>query len=153
MLPSTDYRELRSVKRYQTSDEGVMSHHGSTEEIANRRSSENVRGEIPEFQTLAQEAVNEQIRGFIAPPTRQLEELTRLVQGMSTSRHWNSYPRTELGTTSGTAMPQSDTPSYLASPFEPWRCVLSFDLNWPAELCRGIHGSSKKIDLIRPKCD
>ena len=58
---------------------------------------------------MTQEAVNEQIRGFIAPLTRQLKELTRLVQGMSTSRrHPNSYPRTELGTISSTAMPQSD---------------------------------------------
>ena len=86
-----------------------MSNHGSTEEIANGVSSENVEGEIPEFQTLTQEAVNEQIRGFIAPLTRQLEELTRLVQGMTASKHPNSYPRTELGTTSGTAMPQSET--------------------------------------------
>ena len=67
-----------------------------------------MEGEVPEFQTLTLEVVNEQIRGFIAPLIRQLEELTRLVQGMTTSRHRNSYPRTELGTTSGTAMPQSD---------------------------------------------
>ena len=85
-----------------------MSNHGSTEELANRSSSENVEGGTPEFQTLTQEAVNEQIRRFIAPLTRQLEELTRLVQGMTTSRHPNYYPRTELGITSGTAMPQSD---------------------------------------------
>ena len=35
-----------------------MSNHGSTEEIANRSSSENVKGEIPDFQTLTQDAVN-----------------------------------------------------------------------------------------------
>ena len=46
-----------------------MSHHDSTEEIANRNSSENVV-ENPEMQTLTQEAVDEQIRGFIAPLTR-----------------------------------------------------------------------------------
>ena len=109
MLHSIDYRELRNGKRYQTSDEREMSHHGSTEEITNRTSSENVEEENPEIQTLTQEAVNEQITVFFAPLTRQLEELTRLVQGMSTSRHPNSYPRTELGTTSGTAMPQYDT--------------------------------------------
>ena len=61
-----------------------------------------------QFQTLTQEAVNEQVRGFIGPLTRQLEELIRLVQGMTTSSRPNSYPRTGLGTTSGTAMPQSD---------------------------------------------
>ena len=108
MLHSTDYRELRNGKRYKTSDERQMSHHSSSEEIANWSSSENVDGEKPEIQTLTQKAVNEQIRGFITPLTRQLDELTRLVQGMSTSRHPNSYPKTELGTTPGTAMPQCD---------------------------------------------
>ena len=108
MLHSTDYRELRNGKRYQTSIERIMSNHGSTEEIANRISSEIVEGEIPEIQTLTQKAVNEQIRGFIAPLTRQLEELTRLVQGMTASRHPNSYPKTDLRATAATAMPQSD---------------------------------------------
>ena len=49
-----------------------MSNHGSTEEIANRSSSENPEGEVPDFQTLTQEAVNEQIRRFIAPLTPPL---------------------------------------------------------------------------------
>ena len=79
MLHCTNFGELRSQKRYQTSDEREMSHHGSTQKIASRSSSENVEGENQEFQTLTQEAVNEQIRRFIAPVTRQLEELTRLV--------------------------------------------------------------------------
>ena len=89
MLHSTDYRELRNGKRYQNSIERTMRNQSSTEEIANRSSLENVE-EAPEFQTLTQEAVNEQIRGFITPLTRQLEELTRLVQGMTTSWHSNS---------------------------------------------------------------
>ena len=117
MLHSTDYRELRNGKRYQTSDEREINHHRSTEEIANRSSSKSVEGENPEIQTLTQKGINEQIRGFIAPLTRQLEELSRLVQGMSTSRHPNSCPRTKLGTTSSTAMPQSDT--YHMQPFRP----------------------------------
>ena len=108
MLLSTNYRELRNGKRYQTSAEREMSHHGSTEDLVNRSSSENVELENPENQTLTHEAVNKQIRGFIAHLTRQLEEFTRLVQGISTSRHPNSYPRTGFGTISGTAMPQSD---------------------------------------------
>ena len=108
MLNSTDYRELRNGKRYQTSTERIVSNDGSTEEIANRISRENVEGEVPELQTSTQDAVNEQNRGFITPLIRQLEEFTRLVQGMTTSRHPNSYPKTELGSTSGTAMPQSD---------------------------------------------
>ena len=108
MPNSTDYRELRDGERHQTSTERNVSNHGSMKELANRSASENVEGEVLEVQTLTQEAVNEQIRGFIAPLTRQLEELTRLVQGMTTSRHPNTYPKTELGTTSGRAMPQSD---------------------------------------------
>ena len=108
MLHSIGYRELRNGKCCQTSDEREMRNHASTEEIAHRSSSENVGGEIPEVQTLTQEAVSEQIRGFIAGLTRQLEELIRLVQGITTSRHPSFNPRTELGTTSGTAMPQAD---------------------------------------------
>ena len=40
--------------------------------------------------------------------TNQLEELTQLVKGMTTTWHPNHYFRNELGTTSGKAMPQSD---------------------------------------------
>ena len=115
MLNFTEYREFRNGKRYQTSIERTMGNHSRTEEIANRSSSENAKREIAEFQTLTQETVNEQIRRSIALLTRQLEELTRLVQGMTTSQHLNSYPRTEFGTTSGTAMPPSDIPNW-----QPW---------------------------------
>ena len=108
MFNSTEYRELRNDKRYQMLIVRTMSKQGSTEEIANGSSSEFAGREVSEFQTLTQEAVIEQIRVFIAPLTRQLDECTRLVQGMTTSRHPNFYPRTELGITSGTAMPQSD---------------------------------------------
>ena len=108
MFIISEYRELRNGERYQASIERIMSDHGSTEEIANGNSSENVEREVSEIQTLTQEAVNEQIIGFIAPLTRQLEELTRLVQAMTTSRRPNFYPTTDLGNTSDTAMPQSD---------------------------------------------
>ena len=89
MLNSIDCRELRNGKRHLTSDESEVSHHGSTEEIAKRNSSENSVGENSEIHSLTQEAVDQQIRGFIAHLTRQLEELTRLVQEISTSRHPN----------------------------------------------------------------
>ena len=101
MLHSTNYRELRKRNCYQTSTERKMTHHGSTEELVNRISSGIVKRQSLEIHTLTQEAVNEQIRGFIAPLNRQPEELTRLVHGISTSRHPNSYLKTELGTTSG----------------------------------------------------
>ena len=64
--------------------------------------------EVSEIQTLTQEAVNEQIRRFISPLTRQLEELSRLVQGKVTTQHPDHYPRTDFGATSGTATHQSD---------------------------------------------
>ena len=89
MLDSAVYRDLRNGRRYQTSIELKMRAHGSTEENGSGISSENFGGEVSEIQTLTQEAVNEQIRGFIAPLTRQLEDLTRLVQGMTTTRHPN----------------------------------------------------------------
>ena len=108
MLDSAEYRELRNGKRYQTSIECTMSDHGSKEENATGISSENIKGEVSAIQTLIQEAFNEQIRGFIAPLTRQLQELTRLVQGMTTTWHPNYYPRTDFGTNSGTATHQSD---------------------------------------------
>ena len=101
MLNPTDYRERRNGKRYLTSDESEMSLHGSTEGMANRNATKNFVGENPEMQTLTQEAVDEHSSGFVAPLTHQLDELTRLLQEMSTSRHPNSYPRTELGNTSG----------------------------------------------------
>ena len=86
-----------------------MSDHGSTEGNVTGISSENVEREVSEIQTLSQETVDEQIRGFLAPLTRQIEELTRLVQGMVTKQHPECYPRTDLGSTSFTATHQSDT--------------------------------------------
>ena len=89
------------MKRYPTTNERITSNQSSTEGIANRNSSENV-----------EEAFDEQFRVFIAPLTRQLDKLTRLVQRMAISRHPNSYLRIELDTTSGTAMPQSNIDSF-----------------------------------------
>ena len=80
MLASAEYRELRNGKRYYTLIERTMSDHGSTEENATEISSENVKGEVSENQTLTQKALSEKIRGFMVPLTRQQEELTRLVQ-------------------------------------------------------------------------
>ena len=80
MSDSDSYRELKSGKRYNTSLWRTMSENDSIEEDSAGNSSENFDEEVPEIHTLTQEAVNEQIKGFIAPLTRQLEELTRLVQ-------------------------------------------------------------------------
>ena len=84
---------------------------GSVEGNRAVNSLENTEGEVPEIRILTQEAVKEQIKGFIAPLTRQLEELTRLVQEMVTTPHPSHYPRTDYITISGTAAHQ---PDYLA---------------------------------------
>ena len=66
MLGSEEYREFENGKRCYTSIERSMSDNGSIEENAVGNSSENVDEEVSQSQTLTQQAVNEQIRGFIA---------------------------------------------------------------------------------------
>ena len=87
MLDYAEYRELTNGKRYYTSVKRTMSDHGSTEENVTGNSLENAQGEFSETQTLTQEPVNEQVRGFIAPLIPRLEELTRLFQGMFTTQN------------------------------------------------------------------
>ena len=108
MLNSAIYKEIRNGKRYSTCVERAMSENGSIEETTTGNSSENVEVEVSEIHTSTQEVVNEQIIEFIAPPTRQLQELTRLVQGVVTPPHPSHYPRADFGTTSGTTTCQSD---------------------------------------------
>ena len=107
MLDCEEYRELRNGERYKSSIERTMSENRSNEEYLTGNSSENAEGKVSEIETLTQEAVKVQTEGFIAPLTRQLEELTRLVLGMVTTPHPSHYPRTDFGTTSGTATHQS----------------------------------------------
>ena len=86
-----------------------MSENGSIEENVAGNSSENVEEEVPYINTLTQEAVNGEITRFIAFLTRQLKELTRLVQRMVKTPHPSHHPRTDYNTTSGTAAHQSDS--------------------------------------------
>ena len=76
MLGFDFYRELRNGKKYKTNSGQTMSENCSTEDNRAGNSSENTEEEVPEIHTLTQEAVNEQIKGFIASLARQLEELT-----------------------------------------------------------------------------
>ena len=87
MLDSAYYSELNNGKKYNTTPGPTMNENGRIEQNIAGNSSENVEGEGPEIHTLTQEVVNEQIKGFIVPLTRQLEDLTRLVQGMVTQPH------------------------------------------------------------------
>ena len=81
MLDFDYYRELRNGRRYTRYSNRVMNENGSVEENRASSSSENTEEEFPEFRTFTE------IKGFIAPVTRQLEELTRLVQGIVTTLH------------------------------------------------------------------
>ena len=83
--------EHRNGKQYNTSTEGTKSESGSIDKNVTWNSSENVE-EVSEIQTLTQKAVNEQTKGFLAPLTRQLKELTRSVQKMVTTPQPSHYP-------------------------------------------------------------
>ena len=63
----------------------------------------------PEVHVLTQEEVNEQIKSHIAHVTRQLEVLTRLIQGMSTAQHPTFYPGAGAGASFSAAGYQPDT--------------------------------------------
>ena len=86
-----------------------MSENGNSEDNRASKSWENAEEEVLEIRTLTQEAVNEQVKGFSTPLTRQLEELTWLVQGMLTTPHPIHYPRADYNATSGAAVYQPDT--------------------------------------------
>ena len=72
-----------------------MSKNNGPEGKSAKNSHETDENEEPEICTLTQEEVNEQINSFIAPLTNQLEDLTRLVQGLSVTSHPNHYPRAD----------------------------------------------------------
>ena len=64
-----------------------MKKNGSAEDNRVGNSSKNTLKKVPKVRILSPEAVNEQMKKFIAPLIRQLEELTRPVQGMLTTPH------------------------------------------------------------------
>ena len=108
MLDSDSYRELGNGKRYKTGSDRTMSENASVEDNRAGHSAENTEQEVPKIRTLTQEAVNEQIKGFIAPLTNQLKELTRLVQEMVKTPNPNHYRRIDCRTICGTAANQPD---------------------------------------------
>ena len=60
--------------------------------------------EGPVIHTITQEEVDEQIKCFLAPLTRQLQDLARFVRGMATALHPNYYPME--GTSSNLSAPE-----------------------------------------------
>ena len=85
-----------------------MSENGSIEGNRVYNTSENAEEEIPEARVLSQKPVNQQVKSFIAPLTRQLEELTRPSQGMATTQHSSHYPRAQYSAISGAAVHPDD---------------------------------------------
>ena len=67
MLAIDPYRELRIGKRHKTNTDYEKSEHGGTEDNRVSNLSENAEEEVPKLRVLTQEAVNEEIKGFIAP--------------------------------------------------------------------------------------
>ena len=79
------------------------------------------------MQTLTRDIVSEQIGKFIAPLSRRLEELTRLLQRMTTTWHLSHYPGTEFGIISGTATQQTDMVSRVHRTWHRWQMRTSPD--------------------------
>ena len=91
--------QLRNGKKYDTANTLKMNDSKNTESspIVNAPG-RNARDEL-EVHALTQEEVNEQVRNHIGPLTKQLQDLTRLIQGMTTAQLPTSYlrPSTTLG--------------------------------------------------------
>ena len=68
--------ELRNGKRYNTAKTTTFSENNSSKGCLTLNSHEINDNEGPEICLLTQNEVNEQIKGFIAPDTRQLDDLT-----------------------------------------------------------------------------
>ena len=86
-----------------------MSENGSIENNGIGNPSENTGEEIPDVCVLTQEAVNGQMKGFIAPLIRQLDELFGLVEGIMTTPYLSHSPRADYSAISGAVVHQLDT--------------------------------------------
>ena len=85
-----------------------MSENGSIQENGAGSPSENSKEETPEVRVLIQKSGQWAIKIFYRPLTRQLEELTRLVQRLVTTPHASHYPRADCSAISGAAVYQPD---------------------------------------------
>ena len=89
MSGSTARKEFRSIKKYDIFTQNIMTEFNSSDnsDLQNARSSNN--DSESESHILTQEAVDEQIKNYIGPLTKQLEDLTGLIQGMSRAHQVN----------------------------------------------------------------
>ena len=119
MLDFDSCRDLK--KRHKVQHElrlRTMSENGTAEDNRADKFSGNAEEEVPEIHTLTQEAVNEQIQGFIAPSHFNLEEFIRLVQRIVVTPYRNHYPRIDYSTISCASVYQPDAWS--------WSCFITW---------------------------
>ena len=75
-------RQLRNRKRQNTARATTSSENNGSESHSAMKFCRTNENEEPKIRSLTQEEVIEQIKNFIATLTRQLEDLTRVVQGL-----------------------------------------------------------------------
>ena len=108
-------RELKNGKRYDTTSNRVMSKTSVSEASPAMNPPETKEIEGPEVSAITQDEVDEKIKSFIAPLTRQLEDLTPLVRGMTTASHPNNYPSTGTSASSLVVVHPDISPTSLKS--------------------------------------
>ena len=79
------------AKRYNTATTNTRSENYGPESTSAGISHETDENEEIEMRTATPEEVKEQIKSFIAPPTKQLEDMTQLVQVVSESLPKGEY--------------------------------------------------------------
>ena len=87
MQPFDLMRQLEKEKKCDTMLSIEKSEGSITENRPMMNAQERNVEDEPEVHILTEEEVNYQIRNHVAPLTKQLEDLTRLIQGMATVRH------------------------------------------------------------------
>ena len=88
-------------------------------------SPETNENEDSEMRALTQEEIDEQIKSFIAPLTRQLEDLTRLVSGMTIASHLDYYER--AGTSASYSAPGDQPDIFIPDTFKHVRWQNTFN--------------------------
>ena len=96
---------LRNSKKYEMIANIRMSENDGSQTNALPKTNASNAAFASETGILTQKEVDEQITNYIAPMTRQLENLTRLILDMSTAHRKNLSPRAGTSGNSSTAGP------------------------------------------------
>ena len=108
MQPFDSIRELRNEKKYDTTNSINMSVNNSSESSPILNALEGSVIDESDARTLKQEEIDEQMRKYIAPLARQLEDLTRPIQGIYPAQLPNSYPRAGISASFSAAIYQPE---------------------------------------------